>query len=330
MEADAPETPPGGDSDTGACPAGFTALLTTDKGEDAVRDVFLFLDDPGQAVVEAVEPPPPDRETPVAGPVPEDSATAAGVQGERDARASDHPAASGASEAPGEAVPQRPAEPAGASSKRESRTPSTGEHAHSLRVDAGKLDDLVNLVGELVIAQARLSQLAGSIGHAALTGVAEEIERLSNELRDNTLGIRMLPIGTTFGRFRRLVRDLSSDMRKQIELVTEGDETELDKTVIEQLGDPLVHLLRNSIDHGIEPPGERMERGKPPAGRIVLSAEHAGGEVLIQIIDDGRAWTRRRSGPRPWNAGSSAPRPGLPRPRSSIWSFCQGFPRPRP
>jgi two-component system chemotaxis sensor kinase CheA len=85
-------------------------------------------------------------------------------------------------------------------------------------------------------------------------------------------------------------------MRKQIELVTEGEETELDKTVIEQLGDPLVHLLRNSIDHGIEPPGERMERGKPPAGRIVLSAEHAGGEVLIQIIDDGGGRTRRRSG----------------------------------
>ncbi len=240
METDVSGMPPGGASDAGACPAGFTALLTTDRGEDAVWDVFLFLDDPGQAVVEAVEPPPPDRET------------------------------------------------SGASSKRESRPSPAREHVHSLRVDAGKLDELVNLVGELVIAQARLSQLAGSIGHAALTGVAEEIERLSNELRDNTLGIRMLPIGTTFGRFRRLVRDLSSDMRKQIELVTEGGETELDKTVIEQLGDPLVHLLRNSIDHGIEPPGERVERGKPPAGRIVLSAEHAGGEVLIHIIDDGR------------------------------------------
>ncbi|NMC49050.1 MAG: chemotaxis protein CheA [Desulfovibrio sp.] len=256
VEEDVSGTPSGEDSDAGSCPAGFTALLITDKGEDAVRDVFLLLDDPGQVVMEAVEPPLPDRET--SGPPLE------------------------------EAAPERPPEPAGASSKRESRTPPAREHVHSLRVDAGKLDDLVNLVGELVIAQARLSQLAGSIGHAALTGVAEEIERLSNELRDNTLGIRMLPIGTTFGRFRRLVRDLSSDMRKQIELVTEGGETELDKTVIEQLGDPLVHLLRNSIDHGIEPPGERLERGKPPAGRIVLSAEHAGGEVLIHIVDDGR------------------------------------------
>jgi len=164
----------------------------------------------------------------------------------------------------------------------------------SLRVDAGKLDDLVNLVGELVIAQARLTQLASGLGHAALTGVAEEIERLSNELRDNTLGIRMLPIGTTFSRFRRLVRDLSSEMRKSIELVTEGGETELDKTVLEQLNDPLVHLLRNSIDHGIEPPGERLAAGKSESGAIILSAKHAGGEVVLSIVDDGRGMDPER------------------------------------
>ncbi|HML55613.1 MAG TPA: chemotaxis protein CheA, partial [Solidesulfovibrio magneticus] len=168
------------------------------------------------------------------------------------------------------------------------------EAMQSLRVDAGKLDDLVNLVGELVIAQARLTQLAGSLGHPALTSVAEEIERLSNELRDNTLGIRMLPIGTTFSRFRRLVRDLSSEMRKSIELVTEGGETELDKTVIEQLNDPLVHLLRNSIDHGIESPEQRLAAGKPEAGTIILSAEHAGGEVVLTIIDDGKGMQAER------------------------------------
>ena len=102
----------------------------------------------------------------------------------------------------------------------------------------------------------------------------------------------MLPIGTTFSRFRRLVRDLSSEMHKSIELVTEGGETELDKTVIEQLNDPLVHLLRNSIDHGIEPPADRQAAGKPEAGTIVLAAEHAGGEVLLSITDDGRGMPR--------------------------------------
>lgn len=115
----------------------------------------------------------------------------------------------------------------------------------------------------------------------------------------------MLPIGTTFSRFRRLVRDLSSELGKQIELTADGGETELDKTVIEQLGDPLVHLLRNSIDHGIEPPEERMAAGKPPRGAIRLSAKQAGGSVLIRIEDDGRGLDRCASGTRLYSAASS-------------------------
>ncbi len=162
------------------------------------------------------------------------------------------------------------------------------EAASSLRVAADKLDSLVDLVGELVIVQARISQLVSERSDPQLTVVSEELERLSDELRDSTLSIRMLPIGTTFAKFRRLVRDLSSDLDKEIELVTEGGETELDKTVLERLGDPLVHLLRNSIDHGLETPGERQEAGKERTGNIVLAAEHSGGEVLIRIEDDGK------------------------------------------
>jgi two-component system chemotaxis sensor kinase CheA len=158
----------------------------------------------------------------------------------------------------------------------------------SIRVAADKLDYLVDLVGELVIVQAQITQVVGQRGDALLTALAEQLERLSNDLRDNTLGIRMLPIGTTFSKFRRLVRDLSNELGKEIDLVTRGAETELDKTVIERLGDPLVHLLRNSIDHGVEPPADRQAVGKPPKGTILLSAEHSGGEVLIQIIDDGK------------------------------------------
>jgi two-component system chemotaxis sensor kinase CheA len=289
-EADVSEVPLLDGFDPAACPAVFTVLMTTDKGENAIRDVFLFLDSGAELTVTAVEDweladawtalaeaaaqPQPETAAP-----PADAAEAPGARAPAPAPAQSPAAApSGGGSAQGGADPEA----------RAARKAPPKEPVHSLRVDAAKLDELVNLVGELVIAQARLSQLAGVIRHAALTGVAEEIERLSNELRDNTLGIRMLPIGTTFSRFRRLVRDLSSDMQKQIELVTEGGETELDKTVIEQLGDPLVHLLRNSIDHGVEPPRERMERGKPPTGKIILSAEHAGGEVLIHIIDDGR------------------------------------------
>jgi two-component system chemotaxis sensor kinase CheA len=151
-----------------------------------------------------------------------------------------------------------------------------------------ELDILVNLVGELVTVQARLTQTASLIQHADIGAIAEEVERLTGELRDNTLNIRMLPIGTTFGRFKRLVRDLSQELGKEIELTTEGEETELDKTVIERLNDPLVHLIRNCVDHGIELPQERVAHKKPAAGIIHLSASHSGAHVVIQIRDDGK------------------------------------------
>ncbi|CCO24400.1 chemotaxis protein CheA [Maridesulfovibrio hydrothermalis] len=166
------------------------------------------------------------------------------------------------------------------------------EVASSIRVSAEKLDYLVDLVGELVIVQAQISQVVGEKGDPALTVLSEELERLSDELRDSTLGIRMLPIGTTFSKFRRLVRDLSEDLGKEIALQTNGAETELDKTVIERLSDPLIHLLRNSIDHGIEQPDVRKAKGKPGQGTITLTAEHSGGDVLILINDDGKGMSK--------------------------------------
>ena len=157
----------------------------------------------------------------------------------------------------------------------------------SIRVTADKLDYLVDLVGELVIAQARLGQLAASRHDSELLGVAETMDRLAADLRDSTLNIRMVPIGTTFGRFKRLVRDLSGELGKEIELQTDGAETELDKTVIERLGDPLVHLIRNSCDHGIETPAQRTAAGKPAQGTVRLAAYHTGPNVFIEIRDDG-------------------------------------------
>jgi len=162
------------------------------------------------------------------------------------------------------------------------------EAMSSIRVAADKLDFLVDLVGELVIVQAQISQVVSERNDPQMTALAEELERLSDELRDSTLGIRMLPIGTSFSKFKRLVRDLSGELGKEIGLSTSGEDTELDKTVIERLGDPMVHLLRNSLDHGIETPEERQAQGKPSQGMILLSAEHSGGEVLIRITDDGR------------------------------------------
>ena len=168
----------------------------------------------------------------------------------------------------------------------------TLETASSIRVSTDKLDGLVDLVGELVTVQARLSQTAATRSDPALLSIAEEVERLTADMRDRTMSIRMLPIGTTFSRFRRLVRDLGKELGKEVELVTEGAETELDKTVIEKLGDPLVHLIRNSIDHGIEAPEVRKAARKPKVGFISLSAVHSGAHVLIEIRDDGAGLDR--------------------------------------
>jgi two-component system chemotaxis sensor kinase CheA len=161
------------------------------------------------------------------------------------------------------------------------------DQAATIRVHSHKLDGLVDLVGELVTVQARLSRLEAETESGELTSIAEEIERLTWELRDSTFSIRMVPIGTTFSRFRRMTRDLAHEMGREVELVTEGAETELDKTVIEKLNDPLVHLIRNSIGHGIESPAVRENAGKPRRGTVRLSASQSGADILIEIGDDG-------------------------------------------
>jgi two-component system chemotaxis sensor kinase CheA len=165
----------------------------------------------------------------------------------------------------------------------------------SVRVPAERLDELMDRVGELVIAQSRLSQLAQGSGHdMALRSVSEEIERLADELRDTMMVLRMMPVASLFNRFRRLVHDLSRETGKTIELVTQGESTEVDKTVIERLADPMVHLIRNACDHGLETPEQRVATGKRATGTVYLSAHQAGGEVLITIRDDGRGIDRER------------------------------------
>ncbi|AEQ53656.1 chemotaxis protein CheA [Pelagibacterium halotolerans] len=159
--------------------------------------------------------------------------------------------------------------------------------ATSLRVPAERLDELMDRVGELVIAQARLTQIAATSSDTALKTIAEELERLSSGLRDTSMGIRMVPIGSLFGRFRRLVHDLSGELGKPIEFVTAGEDTELDKTMIERLADPLVHLIRNAMDHGLESAQARAASGKPAKGTVRLSAVYSGAEVAISVSDDG-------------------------------------------
>ncbi len=158
----------------------------------------------------------------------------------------------------------------------------------SIRVAADKLDELVDLAGELVIAKERLNQYVSQTADSELLTIFEDIERLTDGLRDTAMNMRMLPIGTLFGKFRRLVRDLAGEQGKEVNLITEGQETELDKNVLEKLNDPLVHLIRNSIDHGIEPASIRLINGKSKESPLKLRAFQSGANVMIQICDDGK------------------------------------------
>jgi len=275
-----------------SCYIWWDIILDTDQGMDAIQDVFIFVEDESELTIQVIDQGDlvEDQEDTYKrlgeilverGDVSEDEINRVlseqrplGELLSRDGAVSEQAVQSALVEQ---------------NTVREKRSEKKEKDAgSSLRVAASKLDQLVDLVGELVIAQARLSQKVGEKEDPELTEIAEEVERLSGELRDNTLGLRMLPIGSSFGRFRRVVRDLARDKGKEVNLVTHGADTELDKTVIEQLTDPLVHLLRNSIDHGIESPEAREAAGKPSQGTVSFQASQSGGNVIISIKDDGQ------------------------------------------
>lgn len=248
----------------------WDVTLTTDQGRAAIEDVFIFVMDDMNLTIEA-----------------QDGAGSVEAVAETPAPVVEQAAAP----TPVAAAPPVPSTVANDPVEAAAKSAKTAE---SVRVPADRLDELMDRVGELVIAQSRLSQIAHSGTDTALRAVSEEIERLSGELRDTMMVLRMVPVATLFGRFRRLVHDLARDTGKAIELSTDGETTEIDKTVIERLADPLVHLIRNAADHGLETAEDRAAAGKPATGRIRLSAHQSGGEVVITIRDDGRGIDRER------------------------------------
>jgi two-component system chemotaxis sensor kinase CheA len=240
--------PPLAELDPERCYVTWEIVLATAAGRDAIHDVFIFVEDTCELVIEPVM-----------------NLTQAEEENGADSALIEPRAQSGGR-----------------------RTYDKPDTASSIRVPAAKLDQFVDLVGELVTVQARLSELAAHRGDPEVLLVSEEIERLTSSLRENSMNIRMMPIRGTFEKFRRLVHDLARDLGKDVELTIEGADTELDKTVIDQLGDPLMHLIRNSMDHGVEPRDLRSSRGKRPTATIHLSARHSGASVLIGVSDDGR------------------------------------------
>ena len=172
-----------------------------------------------------------------------------------------------------------------------------------IRVQADRLDAVINLLGELVIAGAGATLLARASHQEALIEANLHMNGLIEEIRNGTLGLRMVPVGETFSRFRRVVRDTASSLGKEVSFEIVGGDAELDKSMVEKIADPLMHLVRNSLDHGLEPPQERLAAGKPAAGKLVLSARHETGAILIRIEDDGRGINRERVLQRAWNRG---------------------------
>jgi two-component system chemotaxis sensor kinase CheA len=178
--------------------------------------------------------------------------------------------------------------------KQKQRKDSVAAQANLIRVDADKLDALINLVGELIIAGAGASLAAQRAGVPDLLEATATLSRLVEEVRDSALDLRMVQIGGTFNRFQRVVRDVGKELGKDIELVISGADTELDKTVVERIGDPLTHLVRNSMDHGIESADVRLARGKPAKGTLKLNAYHDAGSIVIEVSDDGGGLNKER------------------------------------
>lgn len=268
--------PPLDELDPTQCLMGWSMDLPASATREVIEDVFLFVLDDMELSI-----------TPIAGTNDDVGATA--EDGPSDTAVAVVP-----SPLPHATVGSAEVASAEPASAKAARGPS-----ESVRVPAERLDLLMDRVGELVIVQSRLAQLAGNgisgpAGELALRSISEEVERLANELRDTMMVLRMVPIASLFGRFRRLVHDLARETGKSIDLTTDGESTEIDKTVSERLADPIVHLIRNACDHGLETEEERLAAGKAASGRIRLSAQQAGGEVLITIEDDGRGISRER------------------------------------
>jgi len=205
--------------------------------------------------------------------------------------------------------------------------PMTGSEASSIRVSVEKVDQLINLVGELVITQAMLAQTSSQLEAAQFGRIAQgltQLERNTRDLQEAVMSIRMLPIAFVFSRFPRLVHDLASKLGKSVDLKTVGEGTELDKGVIEKIADPLTHLVRNSLDHGIETPEARRAAGKPETGTITLRAFHQGGSIVIEVVDDGGGLHRERILSKARSRGMQV---GDDMPDSDVWQliFEPGF-----
>lgn len=241
----------------------FDVLVVTASDTKAVEEALSSISEIDKLVVELVDP---------------------------DAQTVAKPAVEEKKAAPAPAKTAAPAPAKTAAAKKAPAKPAAPKKAHqsqSVRVDIDKLDTLMNLMGELVINKVRLEQIGQTHRLAELTETLEQMDRVTTDLQNIVMKVRMVPVSAVFNRFPRMVRDVSKELNKEINLTIEGEETELDRTVIDEIGDPIMHLLRNSLDHGVEHPDDREAKGKPRTGEVGLIARHEGNNVVIMVTDDG-------------------------------------------
>ncbi|GHB10240.1 chemotaxis protein CheA [Salinicola rhizosphaerae] len=292
----------------------YSVVLASDESRDDIEAVLCFIIEPDQLSITDVVASPADDAPAASGnesagsdeSAPESMAgesvagesTAAerAVHGDaEDDIAQPGPLANDANTASGAAA--SPAKPAAKSAAKNGGKGGKNAESSTIRVPVDKVDQIINLVGELIITQSMLEQTANDmdiVSHGPLVNGMNLLQRNARDLQESVMSIRMMPMDYVFSRFPRLVRDLAAKLGKDVELVTEGKSTELDKSLIERIIDPLTHLVRNSLDHGLESPERRIEAGKSATGRLTLSAQHQGGNILIEVIDDGAGLNRER------------------------------------
>ncbi|GAA5175125.1 chemotaxis protein CheA [Modicisalibacter zincidurans] len=262
----------------------YDVELSASISAEDIEAVMCFIVEPEQLAIERVAKPAPE----------EGVEASASVRPEPAGQASDEPAeqlADTSAAVASNATTPKPVESKAPAAK------NKASESSSIRVPVDKVDQIINLVGELIITQAMLDQTASEIDgvtHSSLHNGLNLLQRNARDLQEAVMSIRMMPMDYVFSRFPRLVRDLAAKLGKDIELITEGKSTELDKSLIERIIDPLTHLVRNSLDHGIEMPDAREAAGKPRGGKLTLSAQHQGGNILIEVIDDGAGLSRQK------------------------------------
>ncbi|RAH39101.1 chemotaxis protein CheW, partial [Halomonas sp. SL1] len=265
-----------GQSGDAAC---YRVTLSTSVSVEDIEAVMGFIVDADQLKIE--------REAESAPAAPAASETPAATEPEASGQDAPQPAAKPKAEKPKAAKADKP----------KSKSKSGGGESSSIRVSVEKVDQIINLVGELIITQSMLDQTVSeldNVNHSGLHNGMNLLQRNARDLQEAVMSVRMIPMDFVFSRFPRVVRETAGKLGKDIELVTEGAATELDKSLTERIIDPLTHLVRNSLDHGIESPDAREAAGKPRTGKLTLSAKHQGGNILIEVIDDGGGLNREK------------------------------------